>query len=78
MLSFVKVWMFSFSSVQDVIIFHVVNLIFFEGLDVTISSVEDVILFHGVNVISFEGLDVIIFHGVPYMLSFLKHWVLSF
>jgi hypothetical protein len=78
MLSFVKAWMFSISSVQDVIIFHGVNFIFFEGLDVIISSAEDVILFHGVNVIIFEGLDVIIFHGVPYMLSFLKHWVFSF
>jgi hypothetical protein len=69
--------MFSFSSVQDVIIFHGVNFIFFEGLDVIISSVGDVILFHDVNVIIFEGLDVIIFHGVPYIFSFLKHWVLS-
>jgi hypothetical protein len=53
--------MLSFVSVQDVIIFHGVNFIFFEGLDVIISSVEDVIIFHGVNVISFELLDVIIF-----------------
>jgi hypothetical protein len=70
MLSFVKAWSFSFSNVQDVIIFHCVNFIFFEGLDVIILSVEDVILFPGVNVIIFEGLDVIIFHGVPNMLSF--------
>ncbi len=67
--------MFSFASVQDVNIFHGVNFIFFEGLDVIISSVEDVILFHGINVIIFEGLYVIIFYSVPYMLSLLKHWV---
>jgi hypothetical protein len=42
------------------IIFHGVNFIFFEGLDVIISSVEDVIIFHGVNFVIFEGLDVII------------------
>jgi hypothetical protein len=68
MLSFLKAWMLSFSCVQDVIIFHGVNFIFFEGLDVIISSVENVIIFHGLNFIIFEGWlsveDVIIFHGL--------------
>ncbi len=32
MLSFLKAWMLSFSSVEDVILFHGVNVITFEGL----------------------------------------------
>ncbi len=40
MLSFLNSWMLSFSSVEDVILFHGVNVIIFEGLDV--------IIFHGV------------------------------
>ncbi len=39
MLSFLKAWMLSFSSVEDVIIFHGVNVIIFEVLYV--------IIFHG-------------------------------
>ncbi len=53
-------------------------LSFLNSWMLSFSRLEDVILFHGVNVIIFEGLDVIVFHGVPYMLSFLKHWLLSF
>jgi hypothetical protein len=65
--------LYSFSSVEDVIIFHGVNVIICKGLGVFIfGSVQYVIIFHGVNVIIFEGLDVIIssvedvilFHGV--------------
>ncbi len=52
-------------------------LSFLNSWMLSFSIVEDVILFYGVNVIIFEGLEIIIFHGVPYMLSFLKHWVLS-
>jgi hypothetical protein len=47
MLLFLKARMLSFSSVEDVIIFHGVNVISFEVLDVIILSVEDVIIFHG-------------------------------
>jgi hypothetical protein len=47
MLSFFKAWMLSFSSVEDIIVFHGVNVIIFEVLDVIILSVEDVIIFHG-------------------------------
>jgi hypothetical protein len=36
MLSVLKAWMLSFSSVEDVIIFHGVNVIIFEILDVII------------------------------------------
>jgi hypothetical protein len=36
MLSFLKAWMLSFSSVEDVINFHGVNVIIFEVLDVII------------------------------------------
>jgi hypothetical protein len=51
MLSFLKAWMLSFLSVEDVIIFHGVNVIIFEML--SFLSVQDVIIFHGVNVIIF-------------------------
>jgi hypothetical protein len=77
MLSFLKAWMLSFSSVEDVIIFHGVNIIIFKVLDVIIFECKvfyhflwckcyhfeslDVIILYGVNVYIFEGLDVIIF-----------------
>ncbi len=53
--------MLSFSSVEDVIIFHGVNVIIFEFLLLSFFSVQDVTIFYGVNVIMFEGLDVIMF-----------------
>jgi hypothetical protein len=53
--------MLSFLSVQDVTIFHGVNVIIFEGRMLSFSSEEDVIIFHGVNVFICKGLDVIIF-----------------
>jgi hypothetical protein len=39
MLSFLNSWMFSYSSVEDVILFHGANVIIFEGLDVIIFMV---------------------------------------
>jgi hypothetical protein len=59
MLSFLKAWMLSFSSVEDVIIFHGVNVIIFEGLDVIVFKCRGYYHFYGVNVIIFEFLDVI-------------------
>jgi hypothetical protein len=53
--------MLSFSSVEDVIIFHGVNVIIFEGPDVIIFNCSGYYHFSGVNVIIFEGLDDIIF-----------------
>jgi hypothetical protein len=50
MLSFLKAWMLSFLSVQDVIIFNGVNVIIFEFHYVIFLIVEDVIIFHDVNV----------------------------
>jgi hypothetical protein len=49
--------MLSFSSVEDVIIFHGVKVIFFNSLMLSFSSVGDVVIFHGVKVINFEGPD---------------------
>jgi hypothetical protein len=77
MLSFLKAWMLSFSSVEDVIIFHGVSVIIFEGLDVIIFKCRGYYHFYGVNVISFEFLevifliveDVIIFHDVNVMIT---------
>jgi hypothetical protein len=68
MLSFLKAWMLSFSSVEDVII---------EGLDVIIFKCRGCYHFYGVNVIIFEFLDVIflivedviIFHDVNVMIT---------
>jgi hypothetical protein len=53
--------MLSFLSVEDVTIFHGVNVIIFEGLDVFIFECRGYYHFSGVNVIIFQGLDVIIF-----------------
>jgi hypothetical protein len=61
-----KAWMLSFSSVEDVIIFHCVNVIIFEVLDVIILSVEDVIIFHG-------ALGILSFCKSQQMLSFLLY-----
>jgi hypothetical protein len=47
-----KAWMLSFSSVEDVIIFHGVNVIIFEGLDVIIFEALGVI-FLGRGMVSF-------------------------
>jgi hypothetical protein len=49
--------MLSFSSVEDVIIFHGVNVIIFEGLVVIIFKCRGCYHFYGVNVIIFEGPD---------------------
>ncbi len=62
--------MLSFSSVEDVIIFHGVNVLILKAWMLSFLNVEDNIILSVKNVI--------IFHGAPYMLSFLKHWVLSF
>jgi hypothetical protein len=51
--------MLSFSSVEDVIIFHGVNVTFFEGLDVIIFKCRGYYHFYCVNVIIFEFLDAI-------------------
>ncbi len=61
MLSCLKAWMLSFSSVEDVIIFHGVNVFILKAWMLSFSSVEDVIIFHDVKVIIFYFLDVIIF-----------------
>jgi hypothetical protein len=67
--------MLSFSSVEDVIIFHGVNVIIFEGLYVIIFKCRGCYNFYGVNVIifymlSFLGVeDVIIFHDVNVMIT---------
>ena len=69
--------MLSFSSVEDVIIFHGVNVVIFEGLVVIIFECRGCYhfsIFHGVNVIFFDSWmlsfssveDVILFHGVPW------------
>ncbi len=50
--------MLSFSSVEDVIIFHVVNVLIFKALLLSFLSVEDNIIL--------SVKDVIIFHGAPY------------
>jgi hypothetical protein len=50
--------MLSFSSVEDVIIFHGVNGIIFEGMDVIIFKCRGCYNFYGVNVIIFEGPNV--------------------
>jgi hypothetical protein len=71
MLLFLKAWMVSFSSEEDVIIFCGVNVFIFKGLDGIILSVQDII-FRGVNVlilkawmVSFSSVEVfLIFHGV--------------
>jgi hypothetical protein len=77
MLSFLKAWMLSFSSVEDVIILNGVNVIIFEGLDVIIFKCRGLYHFYCVNVIIFEFLDVIflivedviIFHDVNVMIT---------
>jgi hypothetical protein len=46
--------MLSFSSVEYVIIFHGVNVIFLNSFMLSFLSVQDVTLFYGVNVIIFE------------------------
>ncbi len=51
--------MLSFTSVEDVIIFHGVSVIIFEGLDVIIFKCKGCYHFYGVNVIIFEFLEVI-------------------
>jgi hypothetical protein len=69
--------MLSFSSVEDVIIFHGVSAIIFEGLYFIIFKCRGCYHFYGVNVIIFEFLeiifliveDVIIFHDVNVMIT---------
>jgi hypothetical protein len=53
--------MLSFSSVEDVNIFHGVNVIIYEVMDVIILVCRGCYLFFSVNVFIFKGLDVIIF-----------------
>jgi hypothetical protein len=62
MLSFLKDWMLSFSSVGDVIIIHgVYVIIFLKAWMLSFSSVGDVIIFEFLDVIFLFGEDVVIF-----------------
>jgi hypothetical protein len=53
--------MSSFSSVEDVFIFHGVNIIIFEVMDVINFVCRGCYHFYGVNVIIFEDLNALIF-----------------
>jgi hypothetical protein len=86
MITFTHAWMLLFSSVDDVITFHGVNVFIFEGLDVIVFKCRGCYHFSRVNLsflkawmLSFLSVednvilsvkDVIIFHGAPYTLCY--------